>query len=354
VSETVVARAPGRVNLIGEHTDYTGGLALPMAIDLEVRIRLTFLDGCGESDLFTLTSEQEEGTASFAVADASLAPGWLRELEPSWARLAAAVLAVLGARRAAQGEVTSTLPVGAGLSSSAAFEVGLALALGTGRDRLEVARLCREAEQAATGVPCGLMDQLTCVAGVEGAALLVDFASESFEAVPVPEQMEMMVVDSGQRRKLVSSAYSERHAALELAQRQVGDLRRLSVSDLASIRDPVVRRRARHVVTENARVLDAAEALRRGDAAALGGVLSEGHRSFASDFEASTPLVDEVVQRLSAQPGVYGARLTGGGFGGCVVAVAEPGTFARCEQRGIFPARAWRVTPSRGASVNQA
>lgn len=352
MSVTVVARAPGRVNLIGEHTDYTGGLALPMAIDLEVRIRLTLSDRCGKTGLFILTSEQEEGSASFAVANASLDPGWLGELKPPWARLAAAVLAVLGARRAARGEVTSTLPVGAGLSSSAAFEVGLALALGARQDQLEVARLCQEAEHAATGVPCGLMDQFTSIAGVQGAALLMDFASKSFEAVPVPEQLEVMVVDSGQRRKLVSSAYAERRLQLEDAQRQIGPLRQASVSDLARIEDLVVRRRARHVVTENARVLAAAEALRRDDVAGLGSVLSEGHRSYASDFEASTPLVDQVVQRLSAQPGVYGARLTGGGFGGCVVAVAEPGTFARCKQDGIFPARAWRVTPSGGASVD--
>jgi galactokinase len=350
MSRSVSARAPGRVNLIGEHTDYTGGLALPMAIDLEVRIRLTFPDQLGQSGPFVLSSEQEEGLASFPVTEASLDPQWLGKMEPSWARLAAAVLAVLGTGRAARGEVTSTLPVGAGLSSSAAFEVALAVALGNRPADLELARLCQKAEVAATGVPCGLMDQLTSIAGVQGAALLMDFSSESFEVVPFPEEIEVIVVDSGQRRELSSTAYFERRLALEEAERAIGPLRTSSVSDLVRIQDPVVRRRAHHVIAENARVLSAVEALRSGDAAGFGSILSDGHHSYSSDFEASTPLIDQLVEKLMAQSGVYGARLTGGGFGGSVVAVAMPGTFARCDRGGIFPARAWLVTPSKGAS----
>lgn len=348
---TVIAHAPGRVNLIGEHTDYTDGMALPMAIDLEVHVRLTFLDIRHAADVVVLASDQEQGSARFSVAEASLDSDWLGKIEPPWARLAAAILAVVGPCPAARGHVTSTLPVGAGLASSAAFEVALALALGSNCDQLQLARLCREAEQAATGVPCGLMDQLASVAGVQGAALLMDFASGSFELVPVPSQLEVIVVDSGQRRQLGSSAYAQRRSEVEQAGLQLGSLRQASVSDLTGISDPVIRRRARHVITENARVLAAAEALTHGDVAGLGSVLSEGHQSYAIDFEASTPLVDHVVEQLSAQPGVFGARLTGGGFGGCVVAVAEPGTFARCRRKGIFRTKAWRVTPSSGAWV---
>ncbi len=352
MTEKVVARAPGRVNLIGEHTDYTGGLALPMAIELEVRVTLTFPKGGEASRLFSLTSDREAGEVRFAVENASMDAGWLSQVEPEWARLPAAVFAAVGDRRSASGTVRSTLPVGAGLASSAALEVALALALGLDGDPLSLARLCRDAERVATGVPCGLMDQLVAIAGVPGSALLVDFASEAFQAVPVPKGLDLIVVDSGQRRQLSSSAYAVRQSELQEAERQIGSLREAEPTDLEQINDPTVRRRARHVVTENQRVLAAAQALKNGDFASLGRIISEGHRSYTSDFEASTKAVDQLTLQLAQQDGVYGARLTGGGFGGCIVAVAENGTFARLERMGIFPGRAWLVTASGGASVS--
>lgn len=357
---TLLARAPGRVNLMGEHTDYTGGLALPMAIDLEVRARAHFVDAPASTGRLWLVSDQEDAMADIPLAEASLDAGWLASLQPPWARLAAAVVAALRSARPPAAEeaacdvrvaVTSTLRAGAGLSSSAAFEVCLALALGATGGAVDVAIACQQAEQAATGVHCGLLDQLTAIAGVEGAALLVDFATTSFQSVPVPAGLEVIVADSGQRRMLSCSGYEQRRSQLQEAERHVGPLRNATLGDLAQIRDEVVRRRARHVVTDNARILAAAEAMRCSDLAGLGEVLSEGHRSYASDFGASTEAVDHLVERLQATGGVHGARLTGGGFGGCVVALAEPGSFGRCRQAGVFPAGAWLVKPSAGASL---
>ena len=348
----VVARAPGRVNLIGDHTDYSGGLALPMAIDRDVSIRITSSPSAGEGGEFTLTSDREPGLARFAIGDASLDPASLAGMSPEWGRLAAAVFAAVGARRPGRAETRSSIPVASGLSSSAAFEVALALALGAEPEPLPLARLCRDAEHAATGTPCGILDQLTSLAGVKGRALLIDFQSESWEEVPVPEQAEIFVVDSGQRRRLNSSPYGQRRRELELAMAEIGPLRSARLSDLRGISDPIVRRRARHVITENARVVAAAEALRRGDLAELGALLNEGQTSYASDFGASTVPIDRLVERVNSQQGVRGARLTGGGFGGCVVAVADSGAFARCQEAGMFPGPAWIVTPSRGAFVD--
>ena len=329
MSEQVTAFAPGRVNLIGDHTDHTGGLCLPMAVSMGVTVT-----GARSGDEVELISASLPGPATVPVGVTEPA-----SVEPAWARYVAGVVAEVRPQVGLRGDVRSDLPIGAGLSSSAALELAVALALGFEGDVLDLARTCQRAEHAATGVPCGILDQLASAAGIAGHALLMDCRDLTVVPVPVPDTVEVVVVHSGQERTLVGSAYGERRAECEEAQRRIGPLRDAGVEDVAALDDAVLRRRARHVVTENQRVRDAVDALARGDAAALGDLFVEGHRSLRDDFESSTPVVDAAVDRLCAVPGVFGARMTGGGWGGCVVAVSEPGAL----QEG------WVVRPGPGA-----
>ncbi|MCU1374647.1 MAG: Galactokinase [Actinomycetia bacterium] len=323
------AWAPGRVNIIGDHTDHTGGWCLPAALGLG-----TTVTGEPGGDVVVLTSDAVPGAAVVPIDIEDPAT-----VEPGWARYVAGVVAELRPAQGFTGTITSDLPIGAGLSSSASLQLAVALALGAGDDPLALARLGQRAEHRASGVPCGILDQLASAAGVAGHALLLDCTTLAVDPVPVPPAIELVVVPSGEQRTLVGSAYAERRAACEAAERLVGPLRHATDDDVAAITDPVLRRRARHVVTENRRVGLAVDALRAADGRRLGTLLVESHRSLAHDFEVSTPTLDALVARLLAVPGVHGARLTGAGFGGCVVAVTEPGTLAE----------GWVVRPSAGA-----
>jgi galactokinase len=299
VGAVIAVRAPGRVNLIGDHTDYNEGFVLPLAIDLETVVRAR------------------------PRADAEIR---LRSDTSGWEPYAAAVAQVLAERgRAAvgiEGTISSSVPVGAGLSSSAALEVALALALcdaaGFELPPLELALACQEAELLATGVPCGIMDQLASVAGVAGHALLIDCRSLEVRPIRLPSELAVLVVHSGVSRQLADSAYAERRAACEAVAARL-DVRALRDATAEQVRDEPC---ARHVVSENARVLAAGAALAAGDTAALGPLLSESHRSLRDDFEVSTPELDVLVAALE-EAGALGARLTGAGFGGCVVALAR-------------------------------
>lgn len=325
----VEAWAPGRVNLIGEHTDYTGGLALPMAIDLG-----TTVTGRQGGDRVELTSGDQAEPASVPLDLTDPAA-----VSPAWARYVAGVVHELRPPAGLVGTVRTTLPIGSGLSSSAALELAVALALGFAGTPTELAELGQRAEQVASGVPCGIMDQLASAAGVAGHALLMDFTTLEVQPVPVPDGATIVVVHSGQERTLAGSAYGERRAACEAAAREIGPLLDATDADAARLRDPVVRRRARHVVSENARVRAFADAFRNGDLTTAGLVMGASHRSLRDDFEVSTPVLDALVERLTAAPGVFGARLTGAGFGGCVVALTEPGALAE----------GWTVRASDGA-----
>jgi galactokinase len=336
-TSTVVAFAPGRVNLIGDHTDHAGGLALPMAIDLG-----TTVSGTRRGSSVHLTSDDVAGPA-----DVELDLGDPAAALPRWARYVAGVVAELRPSAGLRGRVSTTLPIGAGLSSSAALEVACALALGADPAPLGLARLAQRAEHRATGVPTGLMDQLVATSGVEGHALLVDFATDTATAVRVPDGLEVVVVHSLEGRALERTGYAERHHEVARASEAIGPLRDRPVHEADALADPVLRRRARHVIAENARVLAMADALRHADAVAAGSLMLESQASLRDDLEVSTPALDALVEALVAIDGVHGARLTGAGFGGCVVAITEPGAVDPTSLTG----RGWRVRPSAGARL---
>ena len=332
--KTVVARAPGRVNLIGDHTDYTGGLVLPMAIDRYTTVAGQALDGA-----IRLTSEQlhEPLMLNLPVADAA-------HVMPAWGRYVAGVAHQMGCAVGIEGSVTTTIPIGAGLSSSAALEVATALALGSTLSVTELAQLCRRAEHVATGVPCGIMDQLTSAAGVDGHALLIDCHTLDIEPIALPNNMQV-VVQWVAARTLVGSAYADRVAQCAQAEKEIGPLRLASVADTNQIADAVVRARALHVVSENARVREAAKCLQAGDVQGFGLLMNESHESLRSNFAVSTEQMDDAVKQAQALPGVYGARMTGGGFGGCMVMVAD--SDARLPEND----NTWRVRAVGGAAI---
>ncbi len=323
-------RAPGRVNLIGDHTDYTGGLAFPMAIDRATTVRYR------PADEVRLRSDDEPEPVCVDLRVGTGAP--LDAQLPAWGRYVAAVVSELSPSTGIVGEVSTTIPIGAGLSSSAALEVALALALGFEGSPLELAQLCRRAEHRATGVPTGIMDQLCIASATAGAATLIDCHTLEVTAVPVPDDLDV-VVRFVAHRTLEGSEYDTRVEQCRLAEEAIGPLRSADAGAVATIDDPVLRKRAAHVVSENQRVRDFAAALAAGDYDAAGAAMIASHRSLASDYETSTEAMDRAVDELVATPGVYGARMTGGGFGGSVVALCRPGV----ELDG------WRVRPAPAA-----
>jgi galactokinase len=310
-----VARAPGRVNLIGDHTDYTGGLVLPMAIDRHTTIVFE------RSDDVSATSSNFDGEVRFdlPVVDAAA-------VQPAWGRYIAGVAAAMNERhmtpRGFTGAVATTVPIGGGLSSSAALEVAAALAFGIDADVATIAAVCRRAEHLATNVPCGIMDQLTSLSGVKDHALLIDCHSLDVTPIRIPESLAVWVVEISSRT-LDGSEYPARVAQCAVAEREIGPLRMADVQSANRIVDPVVRARARHVVTENERVRQFAAALTAGDFRAAGQLMIASHASLRDDFATSTTQMDAAVEHYSQVPGVYGVRMTGGGFGGCIVVLAD-------------------------------
>jgi galactokinase len=293
--------APGRVNLIGEHTDYAGGLVLPVAIDRGVTLT------CAPAERIRLRSTATPARVDLAPDGSGPAEGFGR-----YVAALGAELADLGIRPAGiDGQIESDLPVGAGLASSAALLVAVGLALldaaGAELDPMQLADACRRAEERAVGVPCGIMDEAVAILAEPGHALLLDCGTLAFRQVPLPASLGLVVVDSRTPRRLADTGYATRRAELERALR--GDL------------DGTTSRRLRHLRSENARVEAAADALQRGDVEALGAVLAAGHASLRDDYEVSTPELDLLVT-LALDAGAWAARLTGGGFGGAIVALA--------------------------------
>ncbi|HMF82825.1 MAG TPA: galactokinase [Acidimicrobiia bacterium] len=311
-------RAPGRVNLIGDHTDYHEGFVLPLAIDRDCMIAARRRK---DGRVTARSVERDTDGPVDVAAGGADAP---RDVEPPWGRYVVGVVRTLAdAGRPPVGmdaAVSSTVPLGSGLSSSAALEVAVALALadagGLTLPATALARVCQRAEQLATGVPSGVMDQLVSLFGRAGHALLIDCRTLAVEPITLPHALAVVVVYSGLPRTLAGSPYAERRAAGERVATRLGvaTLREATMDD---VRDEP---RARHVVTENQRVLEFADALRAGDTAALGALLLASHASLRDDYEVSTPELDLAVDLL-VEHGALGARLTGAGFGGSVVAL---------------------------------
>jgi len=312
-SRTYRAVAPGRVNLIGDHTDYTGGLVLPMAIKMFTSIEFSL-----QQNYVELRSESEEGHYRRALSERSKTG-----VGSSWGRYVDAVFSLIAEPHGLTGVIRSTLPIGAGLSSSASLEVALALALGFQGDELSLALLGQRAEHMATQVPCGIMDQLCITSAVAGSASLINCSTYEVAHIPIPDDVKV-VVRFVMARQLEASAYAQRVDECRLAEHFVGPLNNADMSDIAKIPDAIVRARATHVISENARVLAFATALSIGDFSLAGEIMNESHKSLAENFAVSVLEMDQAVADLVATPGVYGARMTGGGFGGCVVALCEP------------------------------
>ena len=334
-AEVRLVRAPGRVNLIGEYTDFNLGFVLPAAIDLEIRIAylptddrqvtLTRLDD-GGSGAFDLDAPRER-TGSFLDYVAGTA----------WA-LAGAGLPMTGLR----GVIATTLPPNAGLSSSAAIELASAWALlddaAAGVDPMTLARICQRAENEYVGVKSGLMDQFAEACGVADAALLLDCRSLEWRPVALPDDVVLVICYTGSVRHLDGSAYNDRRAqceaavaAIALDDPSVRSLRDITAAHLAAAGDrldPVARRRAEHVVTENERVVQAVAALEANDLRAVGQAFAESHTSLRDRFEVTSPELDAMVEIASGVPGVVAARMTGAGFGGCTVNLVRPDAVA--------------------------
>ena len=326
----VHAWAPGRINIIGEHTDYNGGFVLPMALPLETHV---YLARRPDSDVRTCSAEIAGGSIdTYTLGAERRGRGWLDYVQ--------GVTAILGAGGARLSGVdlclTSTVPVGKGLSSSAALQVGLVRALRIAfelrLDDVEVALTAHRAETEFVGAPVGIMDQMACSLGGQRDALFLNAGTAEFEHVPLPPSAGIGVVDSAIAHEHASGEYRVRHSECEAAAEALGvrELSALSVRDLpriAALPAPLDRR-ARHVVTENARVQQAVDALRACDLERAGQLLNESHASMRDDFDITVPDIDCLVDIAQAQESVYGARMTGGGFGGAVVVLGRPETIA--------------------------
>ena len=321
-----ITRAPGRVNLVGEHTDYNDGFVLPMAIDRGVWIALRpRSDGRVLAHALDLDDVTEFG---------------LDRLVRSGARWSAYLKGVAWALQEGgfevggwEGVLAGDVPRGAGLSSSAALELaaGRAFAAASGLDwrPVEMAKVCQRAENEWVGVRCGIMDQMVSALGEAGHAVLIDCRSLETRPVPLPADAAVVVMDTGTRRGLLDSAYNERREQCEMAAAYFGveALRDVGVEELEDARGlgETVRRRARHVVTENARTLEACQAMEEGDARKLGRLMDASHESLRDDFEVSSEELNTMVRCARRHPGCYGARMTGAGFGGCAVALIQEG-----------------------------
>jgi galactokinase len=336
------AFGPGRVNLIGEHTDYNDGLALPFAIDEGVTVRAV-----ERADRRVKAVAADLGQRdSFSLDGVQTVDGWRAFVRGAVGELARLGVALVGSEL----EISGTVPRGAGLSSSAALEVALVLALlavaaADEPDRMELARLCSRVENDWVGARTGLLDQIASLFGEPDRALLIDF--RSLEVQPVALRLgdfTLVTLDSGEKHTHAGSGYNQRRAecAEACAQLGVASLRDATLDAVARLPEPLARR-ARHVVTENARVMEAVEALERSDMDELGRLLDASHASLRDLYEVSTDAVEEAVARCK-RAGALGVRIVGGGFGGNVLALMPPGSWP--------PSGAVEVRPGPGARVS--
>ena len=341
--QLAVARAPGRVNLMGDHTDYNDGFVLPATIDLAVYVVLRRRRD-QQVYLHSLNFEEE---VTYPLAEPPVAS------LPNWARYVAGVTEEVRKRREGlpagfDGLLFGSVPLGSGLSSSAALEVAVAMGLDALFDleleAVETAKLCREVEHNYVGVNCGVMDQMAVRLGKAGHALSLDCRSLAYDHVLLPlEEARLVVVDSRVSRELASSKYNERRrecdeavAYFQQEGAEVNALRDVSPAlfeaHRAGLPEPL-RSRCRHVVTENQRVVKAAQLLSGGHVEAFGKLMEASHRSLRDDYEVSISELDVLVEEATSVEGVLGARMTGAGFGGCIVCLARPDAIATLESR---------------------
>ncbi len=356
----VVCRAPGRVNLIGEHTDYNDGFVLPMAIDREVRLALRPRQD-GKVRIYSLDLGVE---SAFELH--SLTPGsdWIEYPKGVAHQLIKEGFKLQGF----DAVMTGNVPRGAGLSSSAAVELAIARAFaavsGFEWDAVRMAKTAQKAENDWVGVKCGIMDQMASAACKEGFALFLDCRSLDIKHAPLPQGVSVVIMDTSTRRGLVDSAYNERRSQCEEAALWFGvqALRDVSVDEFhrkqAGMSD-VVMRRARHIVSENARVLEAVDVMQKGNVKRLGELFNASHDSLRDDFEVTNDALNLIVDCAREQSGCYGARMTGAGFGGCAVALVEEekaeafteSVMAAYGQRSGLEAAIYVCKPSEGASI---
>jgi galactokinase len=337
-----VWRAPGRVNLIGEHTDYNLGLVLPMAIELACYVAAS----PNTEGLLRVYSEQFAYSAEWRVDEI---PGAVPKGD--WTDRVVGIaweLSRRGVNISPQNVlIDSDVPLGGGLSSSAALGVSLALALGGPRELRELAELARAAEVDFAGMPCGIMDQFVSAHGREGAAILLDCRSLEWKPVMLPDEVAIVTVNSMVKHELGASAYRVRVAECAEAARRLGasSLRDARLDDLRTLQGTLLKR-ARHVVTENARVEQFVAAAARNDTGEMGRLATESHRSLRDDYEVSAAELDFLVDAAVRVPGVLGARMTGGGFGGSTVNFVRKNSVEpfkatlECEYH-----KAWRKVP---------
>ena len=320
-----VVRAPGRVNLIGEHTDYNDGFVFPMAIDRAVWIALKPSD----SQIVSVHSLDFAESIRFNLDS-------IEHTDKKWGEYIKGVAWSLMQNgyplRGWEGFVSGDVPLGAGLSSSAALELATARAFsavsGFPWNPSQMAQICQAAENQWVGVNCGIMDQLISAVGIKDHAVLIDCRSLEFQPFPLPPDTTIVVLDTSTRRGLVGSAYNERRQQCETAADffGVGALRDVTLQKFeqnAGGLDPVVQRRARHIITENIRTVNASEAMKAGNPQVLGELMNQSHESLKNDFEVSSAALNDIVDSARKQPGCYGARMTGAGFGGCAIALVQ-------------------------------
>ena len=321
-----IYRAPGRVNLIGEHTDYSGGLVMPAAIDLftwaAIRPR--------RDRTICAYSKTMDEAREFPLDRAEPEAGWGRYLQGVAMALADAGYAVAGANLL----IDSDVPLGSGLSSSAALEMvlGLALAAESGHqiEKTHLATICRQAENRYVGVQCGIMDQMAAACGQPGHVLMIDCESLACTPLPLPPDVRIVVANTMVRHTHGTGEYNHRREELEAGLRALGDgaalaqPRHVTVEQVEAADIPeVLRKRVRHVVTENTRVEQAAAALTNSDFSLLARLMAQSHQSLRDDYEVSCPELDAMVEAARHAPGVRGTRMTGGGFGGCTVSLVD-------------------------------
>jgi galactokinase len=334
--DVVVGTAPGRVNLIGEHTDYNGGFVLPTTIPQRTRVELTRRpDHCAR--IWSAGHSQDDHFREYTLGHEAKTGDWLDYVQGVTRALRDHGCEVAGF----EARIFSAVPEGSGLSSSAALEVSLLRALcdafSLPIDGVQIAQLGQRAENDFVGAHVGIMDQMAASLADDSSALFLDTRSLEFRRVPLPRDADLLVIHSGISHSNVSGEYNRRRAECEEACRLLGveQLRECSIDDLdrvARLPKPL-NHRARHVVTENARVLDAVQALERDDIQELGRLFKASHESMRNDYEVTVAEIDALVELAADEDEVFGARMTGGGFGGSIVALTTPGEAERAGQR---------------------